>query len=709
MKRLFLALSWRLELFTHIVPVPISIYFSATLVPMTPEQSMTAFVAGTIAGVLMLVLGIIWRFFRLRQVFGFVKRRKLDRFKKALLNHPLHEAVVIALRWVVGVPLAHVIYIEIEQEINWALHTSVPFLLLIITPVSMAAYFYLTESVLRAPLSRGSLRTLRVHGLFRLGYFSRFLFTVVALMLMPLTMQTYLIYQFIYGNLKIANPLLHIGIVIVLFLIPTVIAAFAVARAVRAGLGDTRDVLSRLGEGKFDVTAAARTADEFGEQAIHLNNVIERLRSMYGKIEEMNQNLEKQVQDRTQQLENSLIEVRSLKTQQDGDYYLTSHLLRPLSSQDIESETVQVDQFVRQKKQFHFRDQSGEIGGDLCTAHELTLQGRKYVVFLNGDAMGKSIQGAGGAIVLGTVFKSIVARTSMVSAQSARFPEQWLRDAFTELQTVFASFDGFMQASATIGLVDEVNGFLYYLNADHPGLVLLREGKASFLPDEKSVMRFGIQGLGDQFHLNAFQLKPGDVLIAGSDGRDDLVTGLASDGSRTFNDDENQFLLHTENCQGDLGQIVRALESSGEITDDLSLMRISYREGALTTPTIQPAGLLERAAESVKIQDYLQAARLYEEYMNEDPSRVDVLFQASYCYKLGRRYDRACDFGERCRLRDPSMVKNLINLGDLHRLLGNGNRARSLLAEALSLSPNSPSALQLQQKLGLPSDPAAPA
>ncbi|MCB1169207.1 MAG: SpoIIE family protein phosphatase [Leptospiraceae bacterium] len=695
----FLALSWRLELFTHIVPVPISIYFSATLVPMNPEQSLTAFVAGTISGGLMVMLGMAWRYARLRIVF----RKKeagnagLEAFKRQLLTHPLHEAAVIALRWILGVPLAHAMYILYRDELNWSVHSSAPFLLLMITPVSMAAYFYISESVLRRVLSAPDLRALPVPGLFRLGYFSRILFTVVALMMMPLTMQTYLIYQFLYGNLKIANPLLHIAIVVVLFLIPTVIAAFAVARAVRAGLSDTGEVLSQLGEGHFEVTAAARTADEFGEQAIHLNSVVRRLKEMYETIEDMNLNLEKQVEDRTTQLQQSLEEVHALKNQQDGDYYLTSHLLKPLSSQDLESETVRVDQFVKQKKQFTFKDQPGEIGGDLCTAHTMRLRDRSYIVFLNGDAMGKSIQGAGGAIVLGTVFKSIVARTSMVDSQSKKFPEQWLRDAYTELQTVFSSFDGFMQASATIGLIDEVNGFLYYFSADHPPMALYRKGKASFL-SEQTTMRLGIEGLGSEFHINTFSLEPGDVLVAGSDGRDDLVLERSAEGVRVFNDDEQAFLKHVQSADGRLDAIAKSLAGVGEITDDLSLMRIAYREGDAKAVE-ENAGLLKKATEAFGIKDYFNAARLYGEYLDLDPSREDLLFQASYSYKLARRYENACDFGERCRLRNPGNVRNLINLGDIYRLMGNRGRGLSLLEEARRLEPENPSLAKLEAVL----------
>ena len=125
-RNVFLALSWRLELFTHIVPVPISIYFSATLVPMTEQQSMTAFVAGTISGTLMFILGMIWRYFRLRNVYAALRSDDHLKFKKGLLNHPLQETIVIAMRWLIGVPLAHAMYVLYHGGFDWSVHASSP-------------------------------------------------------------------------------------------------------------------------------------------------------------------------------------------------------------------------------------------------------------------------------------------------------------------------------------------------------------------------------------------------------------------------------------------------------------------------------------------------------------------------------------------------------------------------------------------------------
>ena len=61
--------------------------------------------------------------------------------------------------------------------------------------------------------------------------------------------------------------------------------------------------------------------------------------------------------------------------------------------------------------------------------------------------MGKSIQGAGGVLVLGTVFKSIIQRTNSTDYGKTVYPEKWLKDAFVEMHKAFVSFDGSMLMS----------------------------------------------------------------------------------------------------------------------------------------------------------------------------------------------------------------------------------------------------------------------
>jgi hypothetical protein len=90
--------------------------------------------------------------------------------------------------------------------------------------------------------------------------------------------------------------------------------------------------------------------------------------------------------------------------------------------------------------------------GDFCCAHKITLRGKEYIFCVNADAMGKSIQGAGGALVLGSVLEAIVERTKYDDIFKEQYPEQWLKNAFVEIHKVFESFDGSMLVSCILVL-----------------------------------------------------------------------------------------------------------------------------------------------------------------------------------------------------------------------------------------------------------------
>ncbi len=121
--------------------------------------------------------------------------------------------------------------------------------------------------------------------------------------------------------------------------------------------------------------------------------------------------------------------------------------------------------------------------------------------------MGKSIQGAGGALVLGVVFLSFIKRTQMIVESQNKSPERWIKECFYELQTIFESFDGSMLVSVVLGLVEEDTGVLYYLNAEHPWTVLYRDENASFIEDELELRKIGTKGMEGDVRVRIFHLK----------------------------------------------------------------------------------------------------------------------------------------------------------------------------------------------------------
>ncbi|MBW7858506.1 MAG: SpoIIE family protein phosphatase [Leptonema sp. (in: Bacteria)] len=458
---------------------------------------------------------------------------------------------------------------------------------------------------------------------------------------------------------------------------------------------------------------------------------------VHNQVEELNADLEKKVENRTIELQKTLTEVRDLKVQQDGDYFLTSLLIKPLGVNASKSDYVNVDFFVRQKKRFQFKNREVEIGGDLCIANTIQLKQKNYTVFLNGDAMGKSMQGAGGALVLGVVFKSIVVRTQMRKESQDLYPEQWLKQVFIELQDTFVSFDGSMLVSLVVGLVEDETGVLYYINAEHPWSVLYREKQAKFIENDLLLYKIGIAGLDGVLQIRTLQLQPRDVIILGSDGRDDILIGTDEAGQRIINEDETQFLRRVEEGNGQLEEIAATINRSGELTDDFTMLRIGYLEQGLLDESMpqsdrlvnlmnqgqsllksgdfqEAAKILQEAAliddqipellrdlalSYRKIKEYSKAAYYSERYIELRPSDSRFLYLTSLSYKLSRERKKAIDYGERFRLRDPNNIKNLINLADSYRLLRKYEMAEKILSKIFEIDKSNSEAIKLRASL----------
>ncbi|MBR31318.1 MAG: hypothetical protein CMN77_08375 [Spirochaetaceae bacterium] len=493
--------------------------------------------------------------------------------------------------------------------------------------------------------------------------------------------------------------------------------------------------VQKINSGDLKIRLPVQVQDEIGFLTGSFNRMVTSIRRARGQLQDYATTLEDRVEERTLELQDTVKRIQELKTRQDGDFFLTSLLIHPLTSNQVQSPRIRTDMLLLQKKRFAFRRWTGEIGGDFCSAHTIELRGRRCIVFLNGDAMGKSLQGAAGALILGSVFESIIQRTELSREIQTLYPEMWLRDAYLELQKIFCTFDGYMMASMVLGVVEEHSGLMYFLNAEHPWPVLYRNQQATFpfAEQEQIIHKLGIPGAERKLRIYTLQLLPGDIFISGSDGRDDLIIGKDEEGNRIYNMDESAFLSVVEESQAQLPSIQKNLEERGQLSDDLSLLRIEL-QGHLPSPRLDlPSSarelkstdsgryesiLLERLAEiqkagdpvpseiyrelfemSFRRQDYEQAARWSEEWMMRQSTSTRYIYLASYALKRADRIEEARIQGERVLLRDPFHANNLVNLADIYRMLGQVDRAEQCIERALELRPGHKSAELIQDAL----------
>jgi hypothetical protein len=466
----------------------------------------------------------------------------------------------------------------------------------------------------------------------------------------------------------------------------------------------------------------------FGFATILAKNFIQ----VHNEIEELNDTLEKKVDERTKELSSSLDKVNELKRQQDGDYYLTSLLIDPLGVNHAEKEIVNVEFLLRQKKKFTFKGNNSELGGDLCRTETIQLKNRSFTVFFNADAMGKSMQGAGGAIVVGAVFDSIIERTKLSQIVQNSYPERWLKNSFVELHKVFESFDCTMLVSIVVGLIDNSSGLLYYINAEHPYPVLYRDGKASFIGDDFVYRKLGMPVSESAYiSVDTFQIKPGDIFISGSDGRDDILMSDSS-GVKALNMDETIFLRVVEKAEGDLDKILELLTQSGELTDDLSILKINLKKNPFPFDNFDIEEVInfnpildkpEREKIEIEKNEYLkskivdvkklkylalnymklgkqqEAIFFGKEYIDLLPADVDMIYKISETLRKLKSYEEAIELGEKLRLRRNQSLNNLINLAECHIALDHYDRAKVLLQDVLLLDRTNLVASELLKRI----------
>lgn len=421
-----------------------------------------------------------------------------------------------------------------------------------------------------------------------------------------------------------------------------------------------------------------------GFQALLLANRFVRLSK---EVEDLNSNLEEKVNTRTLELENSYQEIKKLKENQDGDYFLTSLLLNPLHKNIANQSIIQSRILTIQKKQFLFKNKPYQIGGDLSLTDSLELNGQSYTVFINSDAMGKSIQGAGGALVLGVVVQSILARQESLS-QKSKSPEKWLKDSFLDLQKAFETFDGSMFVSLIMGLIHTETGFLYFYNAEHPEPILYRDGRGEFLKNshpDRVLRKIGIQGNEDNFAISTALLLPNDILIFGTDGRDDIW--LDGEGSnKRLNEDENLFLSIVEKSQADLSLIIDEIGIQGVISDDISLLRLEYNPIPRTYRPIpdQYYKFIRKGEVFARRKDFKKAVTEWEKAYFLEPTNASLSYLIAKTYynlenfQLSLEYFQKTSeaspekkdaiYGEAISLRKMGLIKSAIDAAERLRL-----------------------------------------
>lgn len=370
----------------------------------------------------------------------------------------------------------------------------------------------------------------------------------------------FLLYTLFWGGFVLILLVIFLGVLL----------SFKIGHKIANYASSLSEAMENFTKGDHDVRVSGASDDELGKVARSFNHMAEELQRRIQYIHDTNESLAALIAERTQDLGEALNRVTRLEEMQQGDYLLMSQLLNPLSASDMAVGKLKANFIAEQKKHYSFKGQSGEIGGDYTLFATLKFRGSRaqWLFVFNGDAMGKSSQGAAGALVCGVTLQSILARagTNPIAAK----PEAWLKSVFKELDNIFSMFKGSMSMTAVLGLVNAQNGKALCINAEHPPLVLYRKNKARYADEKGRLRKLGGASAVTAVKPQVINLRPGDALVCGSDGKDDLEIDGNIDAS------EERFLRVVEKSRADLRKIDAALRAAGRFTDDVSLVRIAF-------------------------------------------------------------------------------------------------------------------------------------
>lgn len=443
-----------------------------------------------------------------------------------------------------------------------------------------------------------------------------------------------------------------------------------ISRILSRPLLELTRAVEKVQERDFSVRLKERSGDEFGQLARAFN-------SMVGEVESYTLHMEDIVVRKTGELRSTLRKVEDLKNQQDADYYLTTMLANPLLKNGNVSDSVHTDFLIEYKKKFKYQKWEAELGGDLCVTGNVDFDGEAHAFFFNGDATGGALNGAGGSLIMGALVNSILMRKPTME------PIQWMVAMVEELHGVISSFHGEMQVGCLLGLIQERSGILHLLNAGHPRTVLYRKGQASFLEQKSSSRRIGEAGPVSQ--PVRFQLETGDVLIAGSDGRDSIRQGKQRGEDKSVNLDPDLFTGVVERGRGELHGIREVLYSLGEPTDDISLMRIAYRESAHPTGAAPGSeSLVDEVEKLIGLEEYDTALSLLAKMEDENFYKH---YYSGLCYSRTGDQARALESLQEARNLVGERASVLYLLGQVYADAGRNATAIEVLQKAAFLQP----------------------
>lgn len=295
LKSPFFRLTIVLELYAYSLPVLLLAYYGivcGNLLPNLLEFSISA-LAGSMVS---LLLAVYMRWRRINPIFIMLQDETLrdDLLKKCkigLLRHPQFEALLLLVRYPLGVGTAIILLYLFGIMDPIRLVVMIMGMVMVI-PVTGIFFMFQSEVFLSEFLNTGRLSSIVIEksDFVPFNIFKRVMMTLISLLIVPLVVFVTFILEMNSGILT--APLIHVVIITVLLTVTTVMSGLLFARSIKTTLREVGKALNRISSG--DVTeqyVPMISLDELGIMSIDVNMLSVKIREILFLIREMSDDL----------------------------------------------------------------------------------------------------------------------------------------------------------------------------------------------------------------------------------------------------------------------------------------------------------------------------------------------------------------------------------------------------------------------------------
>lgn len=279
--KFILRLTIRLELYINLVVLPMNNFFSTSTRARTTQESAALLISSIVATLLMIAIGTAIRTYILLPLLKKIDDDKSDKaeLKLKLLKYPRIEAIIISIRWLVGLFLPFIAMFSVAMPLS----IIVKFILLVILTATTNAVisYFATENMLSRVLETDSMTQVTVpeKSYSEVGIPFRLSITVLTVLMIPMIILGYMLFLVNSGKMQFNNLGSRIFIISVASLVTMVVLIHEASNGIRKSMVMTITTLKNLARGEFDTKDLPMlNRSELGTISMYINMLAESMR-----------------------------------------------------------------------------------------------------------------------------------------------------------------------------------------------------------------------------------------------------------------------------------------------------------------------------------------------------------------------------------------------------------------------------------------------